>query len=392
MWAPNIASAQDSSGIKIGILSDMTGPAATNSGVGSTVAAKLAIEEFGGSVLDKPIETVSGDFLLKVDVGSLLARTWFEREHVDAITDVPSSPLALAIQDIVREKKKVFLITGGTSSDLTGKACSPYSAHWHMDSYALGNVVAQEVFRRGGDKWFFLTTDTAFGHALERDTTASLARIGGKVVGSARFPLNNHDFSSFLVTAANSGANVIALASTSTDTSNALKQAQEFGLMDPKRNIKFVAPLGNIHDFRAAGLDVARGVVTSDGFYWDKDDGTRAFGKRFYDRVKSMPSAIHAATYSAVLHYLKAVKQAGTKDSDAVMKAMKAMPVEDFFAHDGRVREDGRMISSRMLLEVKTPAQSKGEWDVYNILKEIPGDEVFRPLAAGGCPFVTEAK
>jgi branched-chain amino acid transport system substrate-binding protein len=291
------ASAEDQSrGVKIGVLSDVSGPASANSGPGSTIAAKLAIEDFGGQALGKPVETVTGDFLVKVDVGTLIARRWFDQDNVDAIADVPSSPLALAIQDLIRDKKKIFLMSGPTSSDLTGKNCSPNSVHFHMDSYALGNVVAQEVVRRGGDKWYFLTTDTAFGHALERDTTTAVNAAGGKVLGAVRFPINNQDFSSALLTASSTGANVIALASTSTDTSNALKQGQEFGLMDQKRGIRFIAPLGNIHDFRAAGLQTAQGVITSDGFYWDKNDATRDFARRFSAQVKSMPSAIHAAT------------------------------------------------------------------------------------------------
>lgn len=386
------ATAQDRSAVKLGVLTDMTGPASTNAGEGSVVATRMAIEDFGGKVLGKPIEVVSGDFLMKVDTGAAVARRWLDAENVDAIVDVPSSPLALAVQAITREKKRIFLIGGGTSSDLTGSACSPFSVHWHIDSYGMGNLIGREVVARGGDKWFFITTDTAFGHSLERDTAASVTRNGGKVVGSVRFPINSQDFSSFLLTASSSKANIVALVSTSSDTSNALKQAQEFGLMDPKRNIKFVAPLGNIHDFRAAGLDRSRGVVTVDGFYWDKDDETRKWSKRFYDRMKIMPSAVHASVYSAVLHYLKAVEKAGTKDAEAVIKAMKSLPVEDFFAHKGKVREDGRMVSDRLLLEVKSPNQSRGDWDIYTVVREVPGDEVFRPLAEGNCPFIAKAQ
>jgi len=385
--SPAVTSAQ-SSAVKLGVLTDMTGPASTNSGPGSVTAAKMAVEDFGGSVLGRPIEVVQGDFLMKVDIGTLIARRWLDQENVDAIVDVPSSPLALAIQDIVKEKKRIFLISGGTSSDLTGKACTPYSVHWHIDSYAMGNVVGQETVRRGGDKWFFLTTDTAFGHSLERDTATAVERAGGKVLGSIRFPINSQDFSSPLLRAASSGANVIALVSTSTDTTNALKQAQEFGLAAPEKNVRFVTPLGNIHDFRGAGLSGSKGIITVDGFYWDLNDQTRQWSKRFYDRVKVMPSAIHAATYSAVLHYLRAVKKAGTKDADAVIKVMKEIPVDDFFAPGGTVRSDGRLISNRLLLQVKAPEESKGDWDIYKIIREVPGSEIFRPLKDGGCPFV----
>jgi branched-chain amino acid transport system substrate-binding protein len=387
------ASAQQAGqGVKIGIMSDVSGPAASNSGTGSTLAAKMAIEDFGQDLLGKPVETVTADFQLKVDIGSAIIRRWFDEENVDAIADVPSSPLALAVQNLVREKNKIFLMTGPTSSDLTGKACSPNSVAFHMDSYALGNIVAREVVSRGGNKWFFLTTDTAFGHALERDTTAALVAAGGNVAGTVRFPLNNQDFSSALLTASSSGANIIALVSTSTDTSNALKQAREFGLLEPKRGINFTAPLGNLHDFHAVGLETAQGVITSDGFDWNKDDATRQFSDRFFKRANSMPSSIQAATYSAVRHYLKAVQSAGTKDAATVMKVMKSTPVEDFFAGKGWIREDGRMISDRYLLQVKTPAESKGEWDIYKLLKIIPGEQAFRPLAEGGCPFVTATK
>jgi len=382
------ARAQQSEGVKFGVLTDLSGPAATNTGPGSVMAAKMAVEDFGGSVLGKPIEVISGDFLLKVDVGLLVGRRWLDQENVDVIVDVPSSPLALALQTVIREKNKIFLISGGTSADLTGSSCSPNSVHWHVDSYGFGNLVGSEVVKRGGDKWFFITTDTAFGHALERDTTAALTRAGGKVLGSIRTPLNTQDFSSALVAAQNSGANVIGLASTSSDTANALKQAEEFGMMAPAKKISFVAPLGNIHDFRAAGLDRSKGLITVDGFYWDKDEQARKFSQRFFERMKIMPSSVHGATYSAVMHYLKAVKQAGTKDAAAVMKAMKAMPVEDFFAHNGVVREDGRMVSDRLLLQVKSPAESKGEWDIYKVIREVPGKDVFRPLAEGKCPFV----
>ena len=385
---PGVASAQ-SAGVKLGVLTDMTGPASTNTGLGSVTAAKMAVEDFGGSVLGKPIEVVQGDFLMKVDTGMLLARRWLDQDNVDAIVDVPSSPLALAIQDIVKQKKRIFLISGGTSSDLTGKACTPYTVHWHIDSYAMGNVVGQETVRRGGDKWFFLTTDTAFGHSLERDTASAVERAGGKVLGSIRFPINSQDFSSPLLRASSSGANVIALVSTSTDTSNALKQAQEFGLTAPEKNIRFVTPLGNIHDFRGAGLSGSKGIITVDGFYWDQNDQTRQWSKKFYDRMKVMPSAVHAATYSAVLHYLRAVKKAGTKDADAVIKVMKSTPVDDFFAPGGTVRSDGRLISNRLLLQVKSPDESKGDWDIYKIIREIPGNEIFRPLKDGGCPFVS---
>jgi len=382
------AAQQAGEGLKLAVLTDMSGPAATNTGPGSVTAAKMAVEDFGGAMFGKPIEVISGDFLLKVDTGVALARNWFDRENVDAIVDVPSSPLALALQGLVREKNKVFLISGGTSADLTGVACSPNSVHWHVDSYGIGNLVGSEVVKRGGDKWFFITTDTAFGHSLERDASDAVKRAGGTVLGNVRFPLNMPDFSSALLTAQSSGANVIALASTSSDTSNALKQAEEFGMMAPDKKISFVAPLGNIHDFRAAGLDRAKGLITVDGFYWDKDEQTRQFSERFFKRMKSMPSAVHAATYSVVLHYLKAVKQAGTRDTEAVLKAMKSMPVEDFFAHNGVVREDGRMVSDRLLLQVKSPAESKGEWDFYKVIREVPGKDVFRPLAEGKCPFI----
>jgi branched-chain amino acid transport system substrate-binding protein len=372
--------------VKIGVLTDMSSLYADATGKGSLVATQMAVEDFGGKVKGKPVEVLSGDHQNKADVGVALARNWFDNDKVDAVFDVPTSSVALAIQQLTREKQKIFINSGGGTSDLTGVACSPYTAHWTYDTYALSNVAGRAMVKRGEDTWFFVTADYAFGAALERDASNVVKETGGKVLGDVRHPLNTSDFSSYLLQAQASKAKVVALANAGGDTTNALKQAAEFGLM--KGGQKLIALLLEITDVHAIGLKDGQGLILTDAFYWDRDDDTRAFSKRFLERVGHMPTMIQAGLYSATMHYLKAVDAIGTDESTKVMAQMKATPIHDFFARDGRLREDGRMVHEMYLFEVKTPAESKGDWDLYKLLATVPGDEAFRPLDKGGCPLV----
>jgi len=349
-------------------------------------AARMALADFGGSVRGKPIEVISADHLNKPDVGSMIARTWYDTNNVDAIVDVPTSSVALAVQQITREKNRVFLISGAGASDLTGSACSPNGIHWTYDTYALSNVAGKAMVARGEDTWFFLTADYAFGLALERDAANVVKVSGGKVLGVARAPLNTQDFSSFLLQAQTSKAKVLALANAGGDTQNAIKQAYEFGLQ--QQGQKLLALLLNITDVHSLGIQAAQGMIVTEGFYWDMDDASRAFAKRFFQKEGHMPTMIQAGVYSAVMHYLKAIDATGTDEAKAVVAQMKAMPINDLFAKNGRIREDGRMVHDMYLVQVKSPAESKNEWDVYKVLATVPGDDAYRPLTAGGCPLV----
>lgn len=387
----NPAVAQISDGVvKLGVLTNMSGISADNTGRGSVVAAQMAIEDFGGSVLGKPIELVFADHRNKPDVGLEIARRWLDAEKVDAIVDVPISSIALGVQELTRERKRVFLISGGGSSDLTGKACSPYGIQWTYDTFALANVAARALIAKGLNTWYFVTADYAFGHALERDATAVLKAAGGRVVGSARHPFATADFSSFLLQAQASGAKVVALANSGDDTISALKQAVEFGLAAGGQQI--VGLHVGLVDTHALGLNAAQGMVFTDGFYWDADDEARAWSNRFFARHKAMPTMNQAGVYSAVTHYLRAVEASGTDEADAVVAAMRATPVNDFFAHHGVIREDGRMVHDMYLMRAKAPAASKSEWDLYEILARVPGEEAFRSLEDGECPIQKAAR
>jgi branched-chain amino acid transport system substrate-binding protein len=357
-------------------------------GAGSVIAAQMAAADFGGKVLGKPIEIISADHQNKPDIGASLARGWYDTGQVDAIVDVPTSSVALAVQEVTRQKDRVFLISGAGASDLTGKACSPNGIHWTYDTYALSNVAGKAIVKRGDDSWFFITADYAFGHALERDAAAVVEKAGGKVLGAARAPLNNQDFSSFLLQAQASKAKVVGLANAGGDTQNAIKQAYEFGLQ--KSGQKLAALLFNITDGHSLGLETAQGLLVTEGFYWDMNDETRAFGNRFMAKAGHMPTMIQAGVYSAVGHYLKAIAAAGTDAAQPVLAKMKATPVNDVFAKNGHIRVDGRMVHDMYLMQVKTPAESKGPWDMYKVLATVPGDEAYRPLADGGCPLVKQ--
>jgi branched-chain amino acid transport system substrate-binding protein len=372
--------------VKIGVLTDMSSLYSDATGKGSLVGAQMAVADFGGTVKGKPIEVIGADHLNKPDVGANIARTWYDTDKVDVIVDVPTSSIALAVQQITREKDKVFLMSGPGASDLTGPACSPNGIHYTYDTYALARVNGKAQVERGNDTWFFITADYAFGHALERDTADVVKANGGKVLGQVRVPLNTSDFSSFLLQAQGSKAKVVGLANAGGDTQTAIKQAAEFGLAQSGQ--KLAALLFQITDTHSLGLKTSQGLTLTEGFYWDMNDETRAFGKKFLEKAGHMPTMIQAGVYSSVMHYLKAIDATGTDAAKAVIAKMKETPINDFFAKNGKIREDGRMVHDMYLVEVKKPEQSKGEWDVYNILATIPGDQAYRPLDQGGCPLV----
>jgi branched-chain amino acid transport system substrate-binding protein len=374
--------------VKIGVLTDMSSLYSDGTGKGSLVAAQMAAEDLGGKVRGKPIEVIGGDHLNKPDVAASLARNWYDNEKVDVIADAVTSSIALAVQGVTKEKGKVLLISGAGTSDLTGKACSPNGIQWTYDTYAQSNVSAREVVKRGGDTWFFISADYAFGQALQRDAADIVTKSGGKVLGSVRHPLNTNDFSSFLLQAQASGAKIIALANAGSDASNAIKQAHEFGLTGKGSSQQMLALLLGLTDSKALGLELGQGLIVTEGFYWDRNDETRAFSKRFYDRVGHMPTMFQAGVYSSVAHYLKGVEAAGTDDAKTVIAKMKELPVQDFFAKNGFIRDDGRMVHDMYLLQMKTPAESKGEWDLYNVLATVAGPDAYRPLAESECPFV----
>lgn len=374
--------------VKIGVLTDLTGLYSDNTGTGSVTATKMAVEDFGGTVLGKKIEVVAADHQNKADVSSSIARKWIDEEKVDVVTSVANSAVALAVQSITRDKNRILLNTAAATSDFTGKACSPVGFGWTYDTYALAAGTGRAVTKQGGDSWYFLTADYAFGHALERDTANFVKEAGGKVLGSSRVPINNMDFSSFVLQAQGSGAKVIGLANAGGDFINSVKQASEFGVT--KGGQRLAALLAVIHDIRSLGLKAAGGLVVTDFGYWDLNDETRAFSKRFMERHGTPPNFIHLNDYGATLHYLKAVKEAGTDEAGAVAKKMKEMKINDPVTKDGWIREDGRVMRDAWLVQVKTAEESKGPWDFYKILARIPAEESIRPLDQGGCPLVAK--
>jgi branched-chain amino acid transport system substrate-binding protein len=375
--------------IKIGVLNDRSGTYADLSGEGSAVAARMAIEDFGAAEKGLTVEVVAADHQNKPDIASNIARQWIDEQGVDVIADVPTSSAALAVAEIVREKDKIFLISGAASSDLTGAKCSPNNIHWTYDTWSLAHGTGGAMVAQGGDTWFFLTADYAFGHALERDTSAVVEAAGGKVLGNVRHPFPGQDFSSFLLQAQGSGAKVIGLANAGADTTNAIKQAHEFGITAGGQNLAGL--LIFISDVHALGLETAAGLVLTEAFYWDLNDQTREWSKRFAEKHGgAMPTMVHAGVYASVLHYLKAVEAVGSKESKAVMAKMKEMPSDDPLFGKGQVRQDGRHVHDMYLFEVKKPDESKGPWDYYKTLATIPADKAFRPLADGKCPLVTQ--
>jgi branched-chain amino acid transport system substrate-binding protein len=371
--------------VKIGILNDQSSLYADETGKGSVVAAQMAAED-AGPVLGKKVEVIFADHQNKADLGSSIARQWYDVDGVDVIADAGPSSIALAVEEVSREKMKLVLFSGPASSDITGSHCSPYAAHWTYDTYALAHGTGATVVKQGGDTWFFITADYAFGYALERDTGEVIKAANGKILGDVKVPLNTADFSSFLLKAQGSKAKIIGLANAGGDTMNSIKQGAEFGIAQGGQ--KFAALLMFISDVHSLGLQAAQGLQFTSAFYWDMNDQTRAWSKRYFERMHSMPTMNHAGVYSAVHHYLDAVKALGTKDPDKVMAKMRATPINDFMTRNGTLRIDGRVVRDMYLLQVKKPEESKYPWDYLKVLDTIPGDKAFRPLNAGGCPLV----
>ena len=376
------ASAQ---GVKIGILNDQSGVYADYGGKYSFEAAKMAIEDFGDSLLGQKIEIISADHQNKPDLAISIARRWYEVEGVDMITELTTSSVALAIHELSKQMKKIDIVVGAATSRLTGDACQPYGFHWAYDTHALAVGTGGALVEAGGNTWFFMTADYAFGYALEKDTGDLVKARGGQVVGSVRIPLNSSDFSSFLLQAQSSKAKIIGLANAGLDTTNSIKQAAEFGIVAGGQ--KLAGLLLTLAEVHGLGLQAAQGLVLTEGFYWDQNDKTRAFSERFLKRTGRMPNMIQAGTYSATLQYLKAVKAAGTKDSDAVAKKLKELPVDDMFAQGGKVLQNGRMVHDLYLFEVKKPSESKKPWDYYKQLAIVPGDKAFPSAKDSGCPL-----
>ena len=372
--------------VKIGVMNDMSGLYVDIGGPGSVEAAKMAIADFGGSVNGKKIEVVNADHQNKPDIGGALARQWYDNDGVDVIVDVPTSSVALAVQDVARERKKAFLISGAASSDLTGKACSATSVHWTYDTVALANGTGSAVVKAGGDTWFFITADYAFGHALERDTAAVVTASGGKVLGSVKVPLNTADFSSYLLQAQASKAKILGLANAGGDTINSIKQAAEFGVVEGGQ--KLAGLLVFISDVHSLGLKTAQGLQLTEAFYWDQNDETRAWSKKFFEKMNRQPSMSQAGVYGAVMHYLNAIKATGSDDGPTVVKKMKETPVNDFMTKNGKIREDGRLVRDMYLFEVKKPEESKSDWDLYKLVRTIPGEEAYKRPGGNECPLV----
>jgi branched-chain amino acid transport system substrate-binding protein len=373
--------------IKIGVMSDMSSLYTDIGGSGSIAATRLAVEDSGIEKRGYKVEIVTADHQNKPDVGSAIARQWYDADKVDVIVDVPNSGVALAVSGVTKEKGKAFLVSGAASSDLTGKSCTPNTIHWTYDTWMLANGTGSAIVKTGGDTWFFLTSDYAFGHALERDTEAVVLKNGGKVLGKVRHPLNTQDFSSFLLQAQNSKAKIIGLANAGGDTTNSIKQASEFGIVKGGQNLAGL--LVFLTDVHALGLPIAQGLIFTETFYWDQNDASRAFAKRMAAANKGIyPTMVHAGVYSAVTHYLKAVEALKSDDGTKVIAKMKEMPTDDPLFGKGTIRADGRKIHPAYLFEVKKPSESKGPWDYYKLRATIPADQAFRPLKDGECPLV----
>ena len=386
--APATAQGISDNAVRIGILNDQSGVYAEFGGRSSVEAAQMAVEDFGGKVNGAPIELVNADHQNKADIASGIARQWYDRDRVDAIMELTTSSVALAVQGLSREKKKITITTGAATSDLTGKACTPYGYHWAYDTRALAVGTGGALVQQGGDTWFFLTADYAFGHSLEAETSRYVTSKKGTVVGTVRHPLAGQDFSSFLIQAQGSKAKVIGLANAGLDTSNSIKQAAEYGIVEGGQRL--AALLFTLAEVKGLGLKVAQGLTLTEGWYWDLNDETRAFGQRFLKRTGKMPNMVHVGTYSAVSQYLKAVKAAGTDETDAVNAKLHEMPVDDVFAKGGKVLANGRMVHDMYLFEVKKPADSKSDWDLYKLLSTIPGQEAYATLADSGCQIAAK--
>ena len=374
--------------VRIGVLNDQSNVYADLGGPGSVIAARMAIEDVGGKVLGKPVDILAADHQSKADIGASIARQWFDADRVDMVIGFDNSSVALAVEQVAFQKNRIAIAGAIGTTAFTGKSCTPNEAAWVYDAYALTNTLARSVVARGQDTWYFITVDYSLGHSLEADATSAVVASGGKVLGSARHPLNTADFSAYLLQAQASGAKVVAMANAGGDMTNATKQANEFGLTRAGQTV--VSLLTFITDVNSVGLKAAQGLTFVTAFYWDRDDESRAWSKRFFELHKRMPTMAQAAVYSAIRHYLTAIEAAGTDEAKAVMAKMREIPVNDFYAKNGRVREDGRMVHDMYFVQVKTPAELTGPWDYYKILSTIPGDQAFRPLDEGGCPLVKQ--
>lgn len=372
--------------VRIGVATDMTGALSDLSGRGSAMAVRMAVEDFGGKVLGQPIEVLEMDHQNKADIAASKVREWFDVQKVDMITDLTNSAVALAAIGVAKDKNRIAIVNGAGTTRITNDACTATSVHYAWDTYAVANGTAKAIVKKGGTTWYFLTADYAFGQQSEKDVTEVVNASGGKVLGSVRHPLGASDFSSFIVSAKASGAKIIGLANGGADTINAIKAAQEFGVDPAKQNLAGLAVF--ITDIHGAGLKAAQGLLLTEAFYWDQNEQTRQWSRRFFERMKKMPTAIQAANYSSTLHYLRAVKEAGTDATPAVMAKMKSMKINDFFARNGTIREDGRMVHDMLLVQVKRPQESSYPWDYYKVVATIPGDEAFQPLARSACPLV----
>lgn len=372
--------------VRIGLILDMSGPYSETTGIASATAAHMAVEDFGGRVLGAPIELVIGDHENNADRAAAIARDWFQNQQVDAIMDVTGSSEALIVQAIANTRHKIISLSAPGAVRLTNEACTPTSIHYVYDTHSLAHTVGAALVARGADSWFFITVDYSFGYDLESDTTAVVTAKGGEVLGHARHPLNAPDFASYLARAQQSGAKVVGLANAGGDTAKTIRQAARLGMIPGPQT--FAAPALRINGIHALGLATAQGMMVSAGFYWDMNEATRAWSKRFFGRAKKMPNDLQAGVYSSTMHYLRAVADAGTDDTDAVMKTMRATPIDDFFAHDGHIRADGVMVHDMYLFQVKAPAESHYPWDYFKLAASVPGEEAFAPLAQSKCPLV----
>jgi branched-chain amino acid transport system substrate-binding protein len=381
-----LRAAEPTGPVKIGVLADMSGVYAGIGGMGSVEAVKMAVADAGGSALGQPIEIVYADSENKADKSTAIARQWFD-QGVDMITDLPSSGMALAVMEVGREKHRLVLVSSAGTSEVTGKSCSPYAAHWAWDTYSMAHGTGTAIARQpDGKNWYFLTADYVFGKSLQADATSAVQSVGGKVIGASLAPFGTNDFSSYLLQVQGSGAQVLGLANAGTDLINTMKQLGEYHILDHGMRVAMlIAFLSDIH---AIGLDVAQGTLLTESFYWDQDDATRAFGNRFYAVMKRMPTMTVAGSYSATAHYLKAVKALGSKDPDKVMEWMRANPINDFMSHNATLRIDGQVMRDMYLFQVKKPSESRGEWDLYKQVATIPAVDAYRPLSEGGCPLV----
>jgi len=371
--------------VKVGVMTDLSGVYSDLAGPGSVIAAKMAVEDFGGKVLGMPIEVVAGDSQNKPDIASAMARRWIDQEKVDMIVDIPGSAAALAVAKVAKEKDRIAIVSSGVTTRLTNEECTDRTIHWSIDTYALSNGTARTLTEQGFKTWFFITPDYAFGHQMEKDATEAIVAAGGKVLGSVRHPFPGSDFSSYLLQAQASGAQVIGLNNAGSDLVGTLKQAAEFGIAPKQRLAAIILLLTDIHSM---GLKATQGMVYTEAFYWDLNDKTRAWSRRFFERHKRMPTVMQAGVYSSVAHYLKAIKAAGTDGAGTVIAKMKATPVNDFFATNGKIREDGRMVHEMYLMQVKAPEESKQPWDYVKLLKVIPAENAAIPLSKSICPLV----